>query len=221
MATSKGQRIGIWVIAGAMTLGTVAGFVGMILAPKNEAKDAAALQAVYEEYQKELQEYQVKVDAQAKVLSAKYYDTFKEYEGLAAEFDAESIKEIGKEDIKEGDGVEVKDDTKLAMYYVGWNPKAKIFDQSIKGSALGAPIAVNDGLKNASLIEGWKEGLLGMKIGGVRVLTIPSDKAYGASGSGEDIPANTPIKFVVMAIELPEAIKQPEMPKELLSAYGG
>ena len=38
MATTKGQRIGIWVIAGMMFLGTVGGFVAMMVAPGNEAK---------------------------------------------------------------------------------------------------------------------------------------------------------------------------------------
>ena len=56
-----------------------------------------------------------------------------------------------------------------------------------------------------------------MRIGGVRVITIPSDKAYGEQGSGDDIPPNTPIKFVVMAIELPPAV---DIPAELLQSAG-
>jgi FKBP-type peptidyl-prolyl cis-trans isomerase FkpA len=65
------------------------------------------------------------------------------------------------------------------------------------------------------LIQGWKEGMKGMKIGGIREITIPSDKAYGESGQGDDIPANTPLKFVVMAIPAPAAIEQPEVPAAL------
>ena len=49
-----------------------------------------------------------------------------------------------------------------------------------------------------------------MKIGGIRELTIPAAKAYGDKGSGEDIPANTPIKFVVMAIPKPAEITPPD-----------
>jgi hypothetical protein len=58
-----------------------------------------------------------------------------------------------------------------------------------------------------------------MKVGGVRELTIPSDKAYGEAGSGDKIPANTPLKFIVMVIPTPEAIKEPAVPQELLQYY--
>ena len=51
-----------------------------------------------------------------------------------------------------------------------------------------------------------------MKIGGVRELTIPADKAYGDKAQGDKIPANSPLKFVVMAIEKPADIPEPEMP---------
>ena len=58
-----------------------------------------------------------------------------------------------------------------------------------------------------------------MNVGGIRELTIPSDLAYGETGSGDDIPANTPIKFVMMVIPTPETIEQPEIPTELLQYY--
>jgi hypothetical protein len=44
MATRKSQRIGIWVIAGALTIGTLGGFIAMVLAPKNAASDKARYQ---------------------------------------------------------------------------------------------------------------------------------------------------------------------------------
>ena len=43
MATTKSQRIGIWVIAGMMFLGTVGGFIAMMVQPGNDAKDKAEL----------------------------------------------------------------------------------------------------------------------------------------------------------------------------------
>ena len=118
-----------------------------------------------------------------------------------------------------GEGEEINGTTKFAAYYIGWNPKGKVFDQSIDGTKLKSPlydaVGLNAGLDSASLIEGWKEGMKGMRIGGVREITIPSDKAYGERGQGDDIPANTPIKFVVMAIDAPASIPQPEVPMEL------
>ena len=113
-----------------------------------------------------------------------------------------------------GDGDEVNDDTPVAMYYIGWNPTGIVFDQSINDGKLKAPRAVADGPANASVIEGWQKGLVGMKIGGVRELTIPSAMAYGEAGQGDDIPANTPLKFVVMAISPVEEVPMPQVLKD-------
>jgi len=209
MATSTGQRVGIWVIAAAMIVGTLAGFLALILAPQNEAKDQEKTTVALEKYQKELAESQKKVDAQAAELSKKYYDTFSEYKDLPEAFDAKSVKKLTTKDLKVGTGETLKEDTAYSAYYIGWNPKGKVFDQSIDGKTLKTPIP------GGNLIEGWNEGVIGMKIGGIRVLSIPSEKAYGEAGSGEDIPKNSPIKFVVMVIKTPETIPQPEIPAEL------
>ena len=48
-----------------------------------------------------------------------------------------------------------------------------------------------------SVIKGWEEGVIGMKVGGRRELIIPAEEAYGAKGSGSTIPPNEPIVFVV------------------------
>ena len=66
------------------------------------------------------------------------------------------------------------------------------------------------------MIQGWLDGIVGMKIGGVREITIPSVLAYGDQEQGK-IPANSPLKFVVMLIEKPEEI---EISEELESLYG-
>ena len=217
MATTKSQRIGIWVIAGMMFLGTIGGFIAMIVAPGNEAKDQAALKKAQEEYSKTISERQKKVEAQTSELSQKYYGKFAEFGSRVGAFEASDVKELGKEDLIEGDGAEVKDDTKFAVYYIGWNAKGEVFDQSIADGKLKEPLAI-DGPAKTSVIQGWKEGLIGMKIGGVRELTIPADKAYGNQAQGDKIPANSPLKFVIMAIEKPADIPQPEMP-EIIKRY--
>ena len=217
MATTKGQRIGIWVIAGMMFLGTVGGFVAMMVAPGNEAKDQAAFKKAQDEYTKATDERKKKVEAQANELSQKYYGKFSEFSSRVGAFEAGGVKELVKEDLVEGEGAEVKDDTKLAVYYIGWNAKGEIFDQSIADGKLKAPLNM-DGPANTAVIQGWKEGLIGMKIGGVRELTIPADKAYGDKAQGDKIPANSPLKFVVMAIEKPANIPEPEM-SEVMKQY--
>ena len=121
MATTKGQRIGIWVIAGMMFLGTVGGFVAMMVAPGNEAKDQAAFKKAQDEYTKATDERKKKVEAQANELSQKYYGKFSEFSSRVGAFEAGDVKELVKEDLVEGEGAEVKDDTKLAVYYIGVN----------------------------------------------------------------------------------------------------
>lgn len=219
MATTKFQRWGILTIMIVTVVGTVGSFAVMILASKNEAADTAAYQAAMTKYQEDYKAYQLKVDAQADALSGKYYETFSQYSARVGTFDRDGVKDLVKTDLIIGDGEEVTGTTQFAAYYIGWNPKGKVFDQSIDTTSnkLKAPLTVAEGLDSASLIDGWKEGMKGMKIGGVRELTIPSDKAYGESGQGDDIPANTPLKFVVMAIPLPDTIVQPEIPAALLS----
>ena len=203
MATPKSQRIGIWIIAIVLTLGTLGSFLVMALSVQNQATDQAQLQ-------KESTEYQAAVAAQTKELSNKYYGEFSKYASLPAAFSAGDVTKLAENDLKVGDGEVVTSNTAYNAYYIGWNPKGVIFDESISGGALKAPIA------GGNLITGWDEGVIGMKIGGVRELTIPSDKAYGSTGAGANIPANTPIKFIVMII--PKIADVP-IPAELLKYY--
>jgi FKBP-type peptidyl-prolyl cis-trans isomerase len=231
MATSKAQRWGILVILIVTVVGTLGSFAVMGLSTQNDAADAAKQQKIIQDYQSAYSEYQTKVDAQTKELSDKYYATFSPYASRVGVFDRDSIKDIVTEDLVVGEGTEITGATKFAAYYIGWNPKGKVFDQSISGESLKEPIyhskpeqgfvGLDQGIDKANLIEGWKEGMKGMRIGGIRMITIPSDKAYGEQGSGDDIPPNTPIAFIVMAVEPPAAIATPEIPAELMQGFGG
>ena len=199
-------------------------------------REQAELQKAQDEYTAALQEYQKKVTEQneqydaainAKVaelgLNEKYAAEFSGYASRVSAFNKDEVTELKTEDLKVGDGEEIKDDSNVAMYYIGWNPTGEVFDQSIYGDKLKNPLPL-DGVGTASVIEGWRKGLIGMKIGGVRELTIPAAQAYGEQGSGEKIPANTPLKFVVMAIpslgvKKPETIPEPEAPKIVKDFY--
>ena len=57
------------------------------------------------------------------------------------------------------------------------------------------------------VIQGWDEGVQGMKVGGQRQLVIPADLAYGEQGAGADIPPNATLVFVVDLLQVcsPEA----------------
>lgn len=189
MAKQKHQRIGIWIIAIVMTIGTIGSFLVMILANNNQQADAARLQEL-------TAEFQAASEKQTTELSAKYFAKFNEFASRPAEFDPASVTELTKTDLVGGDGATIKDgSTDHSLFYTGWNPKGKVFDQSIDGDKLKAPLS-----GDMSLIEGMTKGIDGMKLGGIREISIPAALAYGEQGSGEDIPANTPIKFIVMVI---------------------
>lgn len=196
MATPRSQRIGIWIIAIVLAVGTLGSFLVMGLSVGNQKIDAA-------EQQKDLTDYQSKVAAQAKVLSDKYYATFSQYASIPAVFDATDVTTLDKKDLKVGDGADLTVSTAYSAYYIGWNPTGVIFDQSISENSLKAPLA------GGNMMPGWNEGIIGMKMGGVRELSIPSDQAYGETGSGDNIPPNTPLKFVVMVIPKVEDIPIP------------
>lgn len=194
MATPKSQRIGIWIIAVVMLVGTIGSFVVMILANKNAQLDQEQQNKAYAEYQKQADEEKKK----GVELSTTYYPIFSEYKNAPAVFDKDTVGDkVITNDIKQGDGAEIGKDTKYQAYYIGWNPRGKSFDSSFDGEQLKAPLDTSQ----ISLISGWNEGVIGMKVGGIREITIPSDLAYGEKGGGtDDIPANTPIKFIIMII---------------------
>lgn len=220
MATTRGQRWGIWIIAGTMLVGTIGGFIAMMVAPANEARDRAALEAAQKQYSEATTAYQKTVEQKATEYAARYYGQIASYTARVAAFDAAAVTELKKEDLKVGDGEEITAQSVFATYYIGWNPKGEIFDQSITDGKLKEFLytgSLDGGLGKASLIQGWKQGMVGMKIGGVRELTIPASLAYGEAGSGDKIPANTPLKFIVMAV--PKPADKPEIPELLKKEY--
>ena len=198
MATPRSQRIGILVIAIVLMTGTLGSFLVMGLSINNQKVDQNQLQDSYNDYQ-------TKVTAQAKELSSKYYAEFSQYASVPVAFNADDITGLTTNDIKVGDGVEITSTTEYNAYYIGWNPKGIIFDQSISDGELKSPIA------GGNSITGWNEGVIGMKVGGIRELAIPSDKAYGATGSGDNIPPNTPIKFIIMIIPKVTGVSVPQI----------
>ncbi|MFO0832231.1 MAG: FKBP-type peptidyl-prolyl cis-trans isomerase [Phycisphaerales bacterium] len=95
------------------------------------------------------------------------------------------------EDLKIGDGYEVKPGGAVVAFYHGTRKSdGKVFDSAFER---GEPI----GFSLNGVIAGWQKGVPGMKVGGIRRLTIPSAMGYGERGAGEDIPANTDLVFVI------------------------
>jgi peptidylprolyl isomerase len=103
-------------------------------------------------------------------------------------------KELQASDVVVGTGAEAKEGDKVTVQYVGQLfADGKEFDTSWKKDA--KPFEFN--LGQSQVIQGWDQGIPGMKVGGRRILVIPPDLAYGAAGSPPTIPANAPLIFVV------------------------
>lgn len=108
----------------------------------------------------------------------------------------EDVKELKIEDIVPGNGSEVKSGDTVEVNYLGTLLNGQKFDSSYDRSQTFS-FSVGKG----EVIAGWDEGLIGMKVGGKRKLTIPADKAYGAQSVG-GIPPNSPLLFEIELVSI-------------------
>merc|ERR1719237_761566 len=96
------------------------------------------------------------------------------------------------EELKEGSGPEVKVGSMVGIYYEGkLSANNKQFDACTSGKPLKFKVGTGQ------VIKGWDVGVLGMKVGGKRKLTVPAAMAYGKEGSPPDIPPHSTLVFEV------------------------
>jgi FKBP-type peptidyl-prolyl cis-trans isomerase FkpA len=109
------------------------------------------------------------------------------------------VASLGTEDRVAGSGAEARPGMVVSVHYTGWlydpsaaDKRGRKFDSS---KDRGQPFEFQ--LGNRDVIAGWDEGVKGMKVGGTRILTIPSAMGYGARGAGGDIPGGAALVFEV------------------------
>lgn len=216
LKTSPKQRFFIILIAVLMVGSIIASYAAIVIAGSNgtsttsssidEAK-VAELKADYDEKQ-----------AEFKKLAQGDFDEFIKYKSEITAYNetAANTGGVTTKDLKTGTGREIgEDDEDYLAYYVGWCADETVFDSSFDNAT--SPTAFTK-ILDASLgmIEGWTLGVAGMKIGGVRVITVPGELAYGdtmeiCGGT------NKPLKFMIMTKENEGELA--ELATELDTAY--
>ncbi len=101
------------------------------------------------------------------------------------------------EDVVEGEGTVATKGATVAVHYTGWLTSGSKFDSSRdRGEPFSFPLGAGQ------VIRGWDEGVQGMKVGGMRRLTIPPQLGYGGRGAGGVIPPNATLVFEVELLEI-------------------
>lgn len=110
-----------------------------------------------------------------------------------------SVAELQRIDEKNGTGAVASAGSDVTVHYTGWlyDEKAKDkrgekFDSSVdRGEPFTFPLG------GGQVIRGWDDGVAGMRVGGKRLLLIPSHYGYGSDGAGGVIPPNASLVFEV------------------------
>ena len=210
LKTSWKQRLIISLVAAILLGSSIAVYAMIVLnggstdsTKKSSTTDVSKIEA---EYEAKYAEYETR----AKEISKNYFDDFKTYKSNVKAYNAEAANSSGvtNSDLKEGSGETITStSTNYSAYYIGYCADESVFDSSFDDfdnpTYLKAPLEV----KENSLIEGWYIGVNGMKVGGVREISIPGSLAYGESNEicgGY----STPLKFIIMAVEKDEQLSK-------------
>jgi FKBP-type peptidyl-prolyl cis-trans isomerase FkpA len=106
------------------------------------------------------------------------------------------------------DGLIIKDDTigmgtvaafgdAVTVNYTGKLDDGTVFDSSLLPGHTPLSFIIGDTTPGKGMIQGWNEGVPGMKVGGTRELTIPPALGFGAGGAGATIPPNATLHFTI------------------------
>jgi FKBP-type peptidyl-prolyl cis-trans isomerase len=94
-------------------------------------------------------------------------------------------------DLAVGSGAEAKAGQNVSVNYRGTLENGKEFDSSYGRGPFSFPLG------GGRVIQGWDEGVAGMKVGGQRTLIVPPEAGYGERGAGGVIPPGATLMFDV------------------------
>ena len=222
LKTSTRQRVVIAIIAVIMLVSIIASYALIIQNSQSSTQAASDASKLITKYESEYN------DALSKIpdASSAYFSDFTKFTSRVTAYNEVSAEagELKTEDLKEGTGRVLTDgDYNYLAFYIGWCSDETVFDSTLDNVKNPTKFkSILTGSEN--LIEGWLIGVVGMKLGGIRELTIPSELAYKDSEICGG--TNKPLKFIVMAVEntgtLAEVAKAVDVAREKLQyAYYG
>ena len=121
-----------------------------------------------------------------------YPETAPQFEDVTEDQYTAEASGIRVFDIKLGDGKTPDQNNRVDVHYTGWLASdGCVFDSSYtRGESISFPVG--------GVIPGFRDAILGMKVGGQRRVYIPSDQGYGAQGAGGAIPPNADLVFDIV-----------------------
>lgn len=206
LKTSVKQRIFIIIIAIIMVGSIIASYAAIVISGSKGASSSNQPQIDEAKVAEYTAAYDKKT-AEFSEAAKSDYDKFIKYRSEIKAYNESSANENGVQtkDLRTGSGADVTDSNYLA-YYVGWCADESVFDSTFDNK--DNPTKFTKILSPAAgMIEGWKEGVKGMKLGGIREITIPANLAY-ADKMEICGGYNKPIKFIMMAVANEGKIKQ-------------
>jgi FKBP-type peptidyl-prolyl cis-trans isomerase len=103
---------------------------------------------------------------------------------------------IGVQEIVMGQGPQVETGQEILIDYTGYLSDGEVFDSSLER---GVPLEFTLG---EAPLPGWNEGILGMRAGGQRHVSLPPEQAYGEAGVAGLIPPNEPLVFEIWLLDI-------------------
>lgn len=133
--------------------------------------------------------------------------------GLQQSPSAEQKLEV--KDLKVGAGRQARAGDLLTMEYKGTLANGTVFDENV------GKVPFSFKLGTGQVIKGWDQGMVGIRVGGKRRLTIPADLGYDAAGAPPDIPANSTLVFEVQCFGILPPDPKPKITiKEIKTGTG-
>ena len=208
LKTSTRQRVIIGLIALVMVGTMIASYAAIVINGNKSTSVTTETEklsdermAYYEEqYEEKLKEFQT--------ASAGDYQKFVQYVSEASDYDETTANANGvtSRNLLSGSGREVvENDADYLAYYMGWCADGSVFDSSL--DSVKEPTAFSKALDvSIGMISGWTKGVVGMRLGGVREITMPGSEAYGEQ---MEICGgyNKPLRFLVLAVAKEEPLK--------------